>query len=119
MKSIEMVSVHVLYYYSLLRNCVINWSIDLWNKLPLCRNRKSIRTCTWHAKGLSKFHALWIANTNVMLTLPVPPPPGPPAAGPPPGQNLPGEDVHENAGAEAPQPSAPDASKMDYVMNPF
>ncbi len=50
-----------------------------------------------------------------MLTLPVPPPPGPPAAGPPPGQNLPGEDVHENAGAEAPQPSAPDASKMDYV----
>ncbi|XP_064399317.1 protein SSUH2 homolog [Halichondria panicea] len=42
-------------------------------------------------------------------------PTGPPAAGPPPGQNLPGEDVHENAGAEAPQPSAPDASKMDYV----
>ncbi len=42
-------------------------------------------------------------------------PPGPPAAGPPPGQNLPGEDVHENAGAEAPQPSAPDPSKMDHV----
>ncbi len=28
---------------------------------------------------------------------------------------MPGEDVHENAGGEAPQPSAPDPSKMDQV----
>ncbi len=56
----------------------------------------------------------WFADV-VMLTLYHFPPPGPPAAGPPPGQNLPGEDVHENAGAEAPQPSAPDPSKMDHV----
>ena len=28
---------------------------------------------------------------------------------------MPGENVHENSNAQAPQPSAPDPSKMDHV----
>lgn len=39
---------------------------------------------------------------------------GPPPGGAP-GANMPGEDVHENSNAQAPQPNAPDPSKMDHV----